>query len=75
MMSLNPCSRSATPSLPARATAASVFSLERLYTEMGKPFSATFSARFCGRRGCRARAREGCAEGGALLAGVPSQLS
>ena len=35
------------PSLAARPTAASVFSYVRLYTEIGKPFSAMFSARFC----------------------------
>mmetsp|Transcript_8229 Transcript_8229/g.30522 ORF Transcript_8229/g.30522 Transcript_8229/m.30522 type:complete len:299 (+) Transcript_8229:931-1827(+) len=35
------------PSFPARATATSVLSLDRLYTEIAKPFSAMFSARFC----------------------------
>eukprot|EP00959_Pyramimonas_sp_CCMP1952_P381894 8002799-Pyramimonas_sp.AAC.1 len=46
-MSWKPLSLSDKPSLPARATVMSVFSEERLNTEMEKPFSATFSARFC----------------------------
>ena len=47
------------PSLLARLTAASVFSYERLYTEIGKPFSATLSARFCARRAAEHGARRG----------------
>ena len=39
------------PDFCALATAASVFEYVLLYTEIGKPFSATFSARFCER--CR----------------------
>ena len=45
------------PSLLARLTAASVFSYVRLYTETGKPFSATLSARFCARRAAEHGAR------------------
>mmetsp|Transcript_36276 Transcript_36276/g.89366 ORF Transcript_36276/g.89366 Transcript_36276/m.89366 type:complete len:272 (-) Transcript_36276:110-925(-) len=46
-MSLYPVSLSPRPSLTARDTQLSVLSPERLNTEMGKPFSATLSARFC----------------------------
>jgi hypothetical protein len=35
------------PDFLARVSHASVFSYERLYTEIGKPFSAMFRARFC----------------------------
>ena len=45
-MSLYPAKFSPRPSFSARATALSVLSEERLYTEILKPFSATFKARF-----------------------------
>ena len=34
------------PSFPARVTVSSVLLADRLYTEIEKPFSATFRARF-----------------------------
>ena len=48
------------PDFCARATAASVLEYVLLYTEMGKPFSATFSARFCAVRDQSAQRSRPC---------------